>query len=84
MPATIGKIKSKVRKIRPNKVYTTQEITRMGVVLNSRGEASAFTLYRLINSGQIPAKNLSIGKVPRYVVQGRDLRAYLFKRYGDI
>ena len=78
----IEKIKRKIKTIEDSKIYSISEILNLGVIINTKQVPSAFTIYRLIEGGQLKARNIGHGKkFGRYVVKGEDLKNYLVECY---
>lgn len=78
----LKEIQTKLKKVNSEKTYSPQEICEMGLVKNTKGEPSIFTVYRLIKSGKLKAIDLATGEVrPRYAVKGSQLIEFVETRY---
>ena len=77
----IHEIKKQISQIDEAEMYTPEEITNMGILLNSSLKPCLFSVYRLIRNGKIKAANLGIGTQPRYMVLGKELKEFLSARY---
>lgn len=78
---TLNNLQKQIAEIQDKKLYTPKEILAMGVIVNTELKPSVFTIYRLIDSGKLPAMDLSAGKKPQYQVKGKDLKKFLAERY---
>ena len=81
MTHMIDKIKKAIAAIKGDKLYSTDEINEMGVIVNTKLEPSSFTLYRLIKNGKLPAVDIGTGSSARHFVKGSDLKKYLQETY---
>ena len=82
MTKVINKIKERLQEVEDNELYRPQEIEDIGVILNTKQEASKYTIYRLIKNGELEALNLNSGGVkPKYFIKGKDLKEFVKKRY---
>ncbi|MCH7758976.1 hypothetical protein IID20_01305 [Patescibacteria group bacterium] len=77
----IENIKKQLKKIDDDKMYNPQEIIDWKLVLNTQLQPSRFTVYRLIKRGELGAVNLGTTKLPKYFVQGKDLKKFVKKLY---
>lgn len=75
-------IKRRLSEIEDEKMYSPNEIIDQKLVIDTMLKPSVYTLYRHIKRGVVPAVNLGTESAPRYFVKGKDLKAYLKKRYG--
>ena len=73
----MNKIKRQLKLLKPDKLYTADQIVKMGLILDVNLKPSRFRVYRLIKNGEIPAVNLGKGKNPKYFVTGKDLKKYV-------
>ncbi len=73
-------IEEKIKQIDPKKNYNVHEVAKMEVFLNTKGEGSIFTLYRLIRNGRLPVQDVGSAGQPRYLLLGQDLINELNKR----
>jgi len=73
----IEKIRRTVQRIDPKAMYSPEQITEMGVILDSKLQVSRFKIYALIREGKIESVNLGAGGNPRYYVKGADLKKYV-------
>ena len=77
----IEDIKKAIKKIKDGTLYSTEDIHKLGVIVNTRLEPSMFTLYRLIKNEKLSAINMGTGKHSRHFVKGEDLKKYLRETY---
>lgn len=75
-------IAERSKEIDPKKMYSAPEIAKIGVIVNAKLESFDYKIYRLINSGELPAVNLGSDKMPRWAVEGADLLTYINDKYG--
>lgn len=75
------KIIERLTKVDDTKMYSVVEIVELGVIVNTNFESVDYKIYRVIKDGSLPAVNLGSEKMPRWVVEGRDLKAYCKKQY---
>lgn len=73
----LEKIKRKINKVENEKLYTPDDIEKLGVVLDANLNPSKFKVYRLIKRGDLASVNLGKGTNPKYFVRGRDLKRYV-------
>jgi len=67
--------------IKPRKFYSVSQIAGTGLFLNTKGEPSIFTVYRLMKRYKIKTRNVSCGKEPRYLLKGSDVIKLVDKVY---
>ncbi len=79
--AEITKTLALIEKLNDDAMLEPNEIIAMRAITNTHLLPSVFTLYRLIKSGKLPARDLSAGNKPRYFVKGRDLKDFIRNRY---
>lgn len=80
----IDKVKKAIKKIKPDELYSPEDIHKFGVVVNTKLEPSVFTIYRLIGNGKdgkLPSVNIGTGSKSRHFVKGADLIKYLKETY---
>lgn len=63
-------------KINPEKFYSSKEIIALGFMSAGSFNTQRQMLLRHIREGRIKGKNLGGERMPRYVVQGKDLQRY--------
>ena len=78
----LNKIKRKLNKIEDEKLYSPNEILKMGVIIDTSGKPSVFSIYRLIKRGLIETVNVSTGNLPRYLIKGKNLKNFIKTRYN--
>ena len=82
-PAVSDKeIKTAIRKIDDDKLYSIGEVKGLNIILNTNLQPSEFTLYRLIKSGSLKSVNLGTGTKQRAFVKGKDLKVFIAERYA--
>jgi len=67
---------------KPDDMLGSDEIMKMGVIVDTKLQPSQFTLYRLIKNKKLDAINISTGKASRYFVKVKNLKAYLKSTYN--
>jgi len=77
----IKKLIEKVKRIDDEAMLNPEQVLKMGVIVNTKLEPSNFSFYRMMKRGEIAYINLGTQKAPRYFVKGKDLKAFLLKRY---
>jgi len=75
------KIEKVLEKIETKKWYSMDEIKKLGLFLDSKGNPSVFIVYRLIRKGRLKAQDVGVLNQPRYLVQGSELKRELKVRY---
>lgn len=77
----VSEVKRKVKVLESDKLYSIDDIVKLGLIVDSKLQPSRFKVYKLIQSGELPATNLGNkeGRNPRWFVQGKHLRAYVSK-----
>jgi hypothetical protein len=74
-------LKKALKKLEDGKLYSTEDIFKMGVIVNTKLEPSMFTLYRLIKNGKLSAVDVGAGQHSRHFVKGEELKRYLKETY---
>ena len=77
----IAKVKRALGTLKDDKLYSPDDIQKLGVIVNTKLEPSLFTVYRLIRSGKLPAVNIGTGGASRHFIKGAALKAYLKSTY---
>lgn len=77
----IAKIKKVLARLTDDKLYSPEEIKKLGVIVDTKLEPSLFTIYRLIKNKKLPAVDIGTGRSSRHFVKGFDLKDYLKKTY---
>lgn len=77
----IEKIKKALKKIDNDKMYDTDAIQKMAIVLDTSLKPSRFTLYRMIRNGKISSVDMGTGKQARHFVKGSELKRYIKTTY---
>lgn len=77
----IDKVKNALKKLKDGKLYSSDDVHKMAVIVNTKLQPSSFTFYRLVESGKLPAVNLGAGAHTRLFVKGEDLKKYLKDTY---
>lgn len=75
------KIRKRLESVDPKKMYSAVEVVAFEVILNTKFESVDYKVYRVINNGSLPAINMGSDKMPRWVVEGADLIAFVEKQY---
>lgn len=78
-------LEKQLKKIKDDKAYSPTEIVNLGLGLNTKLVPSIWVVYRLIKGGKL--KPMSVGngdKFPRYLVEGKELKSYFNKKYGNL
>jgi len=69
-----------LEKVQDDKLYKPSKVADMEIFYNSEGDkADHFYILKLIKKGKLPSKDVSTGKVPRYLIKGADIKE-LFKQ----
>lgn len=77
----IEKIQKAIKSLKDDKLYSTEEIIELGVIVNTKLQPSMFTVYRLIKNGKLKAVDIGTGGASRHFVKGSDLKEYLKATY---
>jgi hypothetical protein len=77
----INDLQKAIKKLRNDKLYSSDDIVSKGLILDNNLKPSRFTLYRRIKQGVLPAVNLGTDKMPKYFVKGEELKKYLNQLY---
>ena len=70
-----------VMKLKDDDLFSPSDITKMGLIFNTRVNPCIYTLYRFLRNGEIKAMNLASDKWPRYVVRGAELKKFVQSKY---
>ena len=58
-------------------MYSPDQITKLGLILDTKFKPSLHKVYRLVKTGKLPAIDMSSGEQPRLFIEGKDLRRYV-------
>jgi hypothetical protein len=75
----VSDIKRKIISLESDKLYSIDDIMKMGLIVDGSLQPARWRVYRLIRSKELEGVNMGKGYNSRWFVKGKHLRAYVSK-----